>query len=415
MSTRMNILMISAQKPDGTGSGIYLRALADAFVHAGHEVGVIVGMAAEDVCDLPGVTYANVVRFETDDLPFAVVGMSDEMPYPSTRYCDMTAEQLRLFEEAFTNSLNAALRDFRPDVIICHHLYLVTTFVREQTYGLNIGVYAVCHSTDIRQMYAHSLEHDRIIAAVRNLDGIFALHEQQKQDIVACYGVDPKNIVVVGTGYDARVFNCEGDKSALTQLESDDQYFPRLIFVGKIARKKGVASLIRAFALLLNDYPHAHLMLVGGYGNEEEYASLHALAKPYGTSILFTGRLPEEEVVQAYCASDVFVLPSFYEGLPLVVIEALACGARVVVSDIPGIQPWIRTHVPDAPVVYVDLPHMRGVDEPYPEDLPVFEQNLCRGIEHALTFDRCASDLSELSWDNLAHRIIDVINGSKQF
>ncbi len=408
----MNILMISAQKPDGTGSGVYLRALADSCVRAGHKVGIIAGIAAEDTYDLSNMDYVNEIRFETEDLPFAVVGMSDEMPYPSMRYRDMTIEQLRLFEAAFTGAIEEAIRDFHPDIIISHHLYLVTTFARELTRGSDIGVYAVCHSTDIRQMCAHSLAHDRIVAAIRKLDGIFALHEQQKQDIVACYGVDPDRIFVVGTGYDTHVFDRKVDEFLLAQQSGSDRYFPELIFVGKISYKKGVGSLIRAFGLFLNDHPHAHLTLIGGYGNKDEYDSLCELARPFGQSILFTGRLPKDEVVQAYCASDVFVLPSFYEGLPLVVIEALACGTRVVMSDISGIREWISTYVPDSPVVYVDLPRMRGVDEPYPEDLPVFEEDLCRVIEQALTLERCTSDLSALSWDELAHRIIDVINGN---
>ena len=45
--------------------------------------------------------------------------------------------------------------------------------------------------------------------------------------------------------------------------------------------------------------------------------------------------------------SDVFVLPSFYEGLPLVIIEALACGTYVICTDLPGIRNWIDQNLPD--------------------------------------------------------------------
>ncbi len=83
----------------------------------------------------------------------------------------------------------------------------------------------------------------------------------------------------------------------------------------------------------------------------------------------FAGRLETHELVRAYQNADIFVLPSFFEGLPLVVVEALACGCRVVVSDLPGIRPWLEGHVPDAPVVFVRPPRMRTADDPCPEEL----------------------------------------------
>ena len=52
--------------------------------------------------------------------------------------------------------------------------------------------------------------------------------------------------------------------------------------------------------------------------------------------------------------SDVFVLPSFYEGLPLVIIEALACGTYVICTDLPGIRNWIDQNLPDNGVVFVE-------------------------------------------------------------
>ena len=82
----MRILNISAQKPDGTGSGTFLSQTVAAQVRAGHEAAVICGAdAGDETSALPAAARVYDVRFNTDALPFHVCGMSDEMPYAATR------------------------------------------------------------------------------------------------------------------------------------------------------------------------------------------------------------------------------------------------------------------------------------------------------------------------------------------
>ena len=102
----MKILSISAQKPDSTGSGIYLTELVKAFSKKGHEQAVMAGIGPEDQVELPSGVSFYPVRFETDALPFPVAGMSDEMPYKSTRYRDLTPEMVRQFQESFLGTLD---------------------------------------------------------------------------------------------------------------------------------------------------------------------------------------------------------------------------------------------------------------------------------------------------------------------
>jgi glycosyltransferase involved in cell wall biosynthesis len=104
----------------------------------------------------------------------------------------------------------------------------------------------------------------------------------------------------------------------------------------------------------------------------------------------------------------VFVLPSFYEGLPLVVIEALACGCTVVVTDLPGIRPWLQASLPGAPVLYVKPPRMVDVDTPYEGDLPEFEYDLAAALAQAAAMPHAAFDTTAVSWDGLCARIRDV-------
>lgn len=77
-------------------------------------------------------------------------------------------------------------------------------------------------------------------------------------------------------------------------------------------------------------------------------------ARETDRDIEFLGKRAPEELAGIYGSSDVFVLPSLFEGLPLVLIEALACGCKAVMTDLPGIRPWVEgnidaTHAPQRP------------------------------------------------------------------
>ena len=417
----MRILTISAQKPDSTGSGVYLASLADALAREGHDIGVIAGVAADDACALECATYAGFVRFDSDELPFHVFGMSDEMPYPSSRYREMTSDQLRRFETAFQRAFDRAVAEFKPDAVLCHHLYLMTSIVRERT---ELPVFAVCHSTDIRQMRSHGLERERIVSAVRSLDGIFALHDEQAGEIVDCYGVDADRVTVIGTGFDDEVFFREGGTDvcaqAMLEASSDEaaDAAPKpieLVYVGKISRKKGVGSLLDAVELLRDAGVGVHCVCVGGHGEAKEHDRLVEQAAQLGEAVELAGRLSQGDLVRAYRAADVFVLPSFYEGLPLVVVEALACGCRVAVSDLPGVRPWLGSRAPGAPVAFIELPRMIGVDEPEPDDLPAFAERVKEAILEVASMPPCELDLSPLSWRGLARRVGALLEDSFRF
>ncbi len=101
------------------------------------------------------------------------------------------------------------------------------------------------------------------------------------------------------------------------------------------------------------------------------------------------------------------MLPSFFEGIPLTVIEALACGDRAVMTDLPGIREWLSEAVPGADVLFVEMPEMQNADEPVKSGLPGFERRLadalCESIRKGKT--RLA-DVSGISWEGIAERVI---------
>lgn len=395
----MRILSVTAQKPDSTGSGVYLTELVKEFNKMGHEQAVLAGIYESDEILLPEGVEFYPVYFRTRELPFPITGMSDEMPYESTKYSDMTDEMTEQFVNAFRKQIKKVLREFNPEVILCHHLYFLTAMVREIC--PNTKVYGFCHGSDLRQIKKNPWERDYIKEQIGKLDKIFALHEEQKMQICEFHELAENQVEAIGTGYNSDLFFISDELKALKDVEKN-----RYIFAGKISEKKGVMSFMKALHYL--ETPEkAEVVLAGGYGNEEEYAEIIKMAEEAPCKVEFLGKLTHEELAREMNLSDVFVLPSFFEGLPLVNIEAMACGLKVVCTDLPGIQGWMEENIPDNSVVFVQPPLMENEDEPIKESLPKFEKNLAKAMEEAMRRPSVDKEkIESVSWKGLAKRVI---------
>lgn len=398
----MRILSITAQKPNSTGSGVYLTELVKEYEILGHEQAVVAGVYREDEVELPDGVDFYPVYFCEEGLPYPIVGMSDEMPYISTKYCEMSPEMVEQFRSSFMSVIERAVEELQPDLILCHHLYLLTALVREHFPGRK--VYGFCHNTDLRQMQKTDLEREFIRREIGKLDHIFVPQRAQEEGVLTLYPVDKEKITRVGMGYNNQIFH-------LAEESCDKEGVTSLVFAGKIAEKKGVKSLLRAMALLGDekelDMNRVQLLLAGSTGNEEEYQMIEGLAGRCPCKVKFLGRLSQSELARVYQQSDIFVLPSFFEGIPLTVIEALACGDRVVMTDLPGIKEWIASVSSDADVRYVTLPRMRNADEPLEEDLPEFERMLADALKTSvLQKETHLADVSQISWEAIAKEVL---------
>jgi glycosyltransferase involved in cell wall biosynthesis len=109
----------------------------------------------------------------------------------------------------------------------------------------------------------------------------------------------------------------------------------RLIFVGHIIREKGVFELVEA---CLNIPEVFELMLIGP-GEEADVEDLKKLARVRGAGkwLKFTGEVTNEQVIELMKQSSVLVLPSYTEGFPMVILEAMAMGCVVVASNVGAI------------------------------------------------------------------------------
>ncbi len=113
---------------------------------------------------------------------------------------------------------------------------------------------------------------------------------------------------------------------------ADDDGALHLVFVGRLAPVKGLRVLIEA--LVQADRDDVRLTIVGDGG---ERTTLEEMAKPLGKRVHFTGFQSQEEVAQILSTAHAFVLPSFAEGVPVVLMEALAAKLPVIATRITGV------------------------------------------------------------------------------
>lgn len=108
----------------------------------------------------------------------------------------------------------------------------------------------------------------------------------------------------------------------------------RALFVGRLAPVKGLRVLFEALAKVRDDLPNLHVVIVG---DGPERARLEKAAASLGDAVTFTGYLSQAEVAGAMRATDFFVLPSFAEGVPVVLMEALASARPVLATQVAGV------------------------------------------------------------------------------
>lgn len=217
----------------------------------------------------------------------------------------------------------------------------------------------------MRQICKNPLQRDYIKEQIRKLDGIVALHKEHKKEIVRIFSCEPDQVKIIGVGYNQNIFYKR-------KRERTDGY--QIVFAGKVTEKKGVFSLLNALEKLPYSPDKLVVKIAGGYGQEEERRKIQEIAQKSRYRIDLPGRMGQKELAEVFCQSDVFVLPSFFEGLPLVNIEAMACGCKVVCSDIRGIKEWYDENVPGHNILFVPLPKMNNTDEPLKSELPQFEK-----------------------------------------
>ena len=195
-------------------------------------------------------------------------------------------------------------------------------------HDLNFLYYPQFLTAESRRYY-----NGQIQRAVQVADHILADSHATRLDLIKLLNVPEHQISVVWLAPDAIFGSLPPDELAAARalLHLPEHY---LLFTGTLEPRKNVAGLLRAYRLLLDrDAHHPDLILAGARG--WLFAETQALIN----ELRLTGHVrwidspPAADLVALYNAADLLVLPSYYEGFGLTVLEAMACGTPTIISD----------------------------------------------------------------------------------
>lgn len=150
-------------------------------------------------------------------------------------------------------------------------------------------------------------------------------------------GLPDDKIVVLPNGIDLAEFEHLPPKGQFREKYNIDNSTKIILYLGRLHQIKGIDLLVKAFCKLREDFKNVRLVITGpddGFlGTLEEMVRELAIEE----KVLFTGPLHGEARLAAYVDTEVYVLPSFYEIFGITVLEAMACGTPVIVTDRCGL------------------------------------------------------------------------------
>ena len=229
------------------------------------------------------------------------------------------------------------IRDFKPHILHAHTATpdgYVGLLLRKK-FGIPIVVNL--HGSDIN-VYPHRdyltfRLTGKVIAGANKIIAVSKALKSAAERIAR----PQSGIEVVYTGCDLERFSFnEDDRVTLREKLGIPSDSPVLIFVGHILKAKGIFELLEAFLIARQKHGNLHLIVVGD-GEDSFTLKQKAEAAQLSKWIHFLGARSHDEIPGWLSAADILVLPSWYEGLPNVVVEAMACKRPVIATRVGGI------------------------------------------------------------------------------
>jgi glycosyltransferase involved in cell wall biosynthesis len=234
---------------------------------------------------------------------------------------------------AVAGVLGEPLRRYSPDVILSYWLYPDVYGAATVSRRLGIPLVAGARGSDLRARDRMTLGLTR--RALPQAKVLLTVSDDLRRIAVARFGVRNESIRVILNGCDTRLFHI-GDRAAARQALGIPASARLVLYVGRLVVAKGLRELADAWESRAAADPDLHVAFVGD-GILRDELQQRAQRSGFANRMLLPGAAAAETVAQWMRAADVFCLPSYTEGYPNVLVEALACGRPVLSTPVGGI------------------------------------------------------------------------------
>jgi glycosyltransferase involved in cell wall biosynthesis len=225
------------------------------------------------------------------------------------------------------------VRAFAPDLVFGCFLYPECFSALKIAKSLGVPVAAMSIGSDLNRIGDPiSARHTR--AVLREADCVMTVCEHLRKTAVTMGATTARTRAILN-GCDLQAFH-PGDRSQARGRMGIDLQSEAVLYVGRMDLKKGLRELIQAVAALHSDRPRLHCYLVGHGPDRPAIEDAIRATEASGYIHLVPG-CAFDEVAVWMAAADVVTLPSYMEGCPNVILEALACGRPVVATNVGGI------------------------------------------------------------------------------
>jgi glycosyltransferase involved in cell wall biosynthesis len=164
---------------------------------------------------------------------------------------------------------------------------------------------------------------------LRAADTVVALSDRERLALLKRYGLRPGNVRVIPNGVDNSIFHAPEHPPSAEDF---------ILYAGQLERFKGLDYLFEALPAIRKRFSSTKLVLA--YHTAAELPHYRSLAARLGIedAVVFAGPKTPAQLAELYARAAVFVQPSLVEALSGVVLEAMACGAAIVATDVGGIR-----------------------------------------------------------------------------
>ena len=282
----------------------------------------------------PLAIYPSLLR--PRNFPYVRADLSYSPPDIPTQYIEYPA--LPVLSRPFNGLVGARyllphLERFRPDLILSYYVYPDGNTALSVGRQLGVPVILGAIGSDINRI-PDPISVALTRKALRQASFVLTVSEHLRARAIQL-GASPERTRAVRNGCDTSIFHLADRTQARDDLGLDKES-EIVLFVGWVAPPKGLRELLDAMIRLVPSHPRLQLFCIGEGALQAELEA-HAAQAGIARHIHFLGRRSSSEIAQWLAAANVFCLPSYAEGCPNAVIEALACGRPIVATQVGGI------------------------------------------------------------------------------